>query len=1325
MRGFAVVFAALIAWCHADIYLHNMRGSNNRLDEANRDRDNANRLFDSQNNNRGGYNVGKLFFYEGEIVPFEWTNQHGCGNGYNKCDLVVQVMCGPNVRDGATTTTIPEQPSNCANNDCNNDDRFGMHEDYDYYMNCKYRSRNAGLFTADRNLNGQTARFTRQNENGNRRGYECPEERDHYPYWHPSPWVDVAIFTNDPSRCDYYRNETENLVGRHYCWIPDAFYHSKVSQGGNGNQGFIPNTEAKCLKLNAKGEPLMTFMTTQSNVEYATLQSTVAAEFARCNDAVDSAVTQCNLLGTQAAINSCIARFVSTSTISEDALAAAVPSCIAGSQFPELHPSGSVCPVCLQAGCAAKIIPTNTSITSNNGCPDGFAIDPFSAGSCLPTNCLTTSTFESMKDVDARRAAYLKANSKVLVNGTQAQCVQRATLTQDCYNSQIKKAQWVRADPHQAKYPFLEAPICAQNLWSRPNHLGNGVNGFQNGFNLSIPSFNQENCVARLRYNITTADYNNLDPYNSGQVNSSLNKQGNDQSARIRINEYHGIPTSDSANPWTNARGYLFKNNPRVQIFDFTTQVRYCNTGTLVAADPTSCVDANGKRTLSQATFCPMPFPVLRVNAATGQPLQPLKCVDNATNPSVAGFDPSTTDRDFTLQLAINTAQLGRTFQDRTHTFDVAARNVSTQELCNNMYSLNVRGKRGNIVQTYPGTEYDFVPNRLHVAEGDCIHFQWTGSNTNPNNNDGQGKEGTDRSNVALTENVRGQGGRGVNNYGGFGRAGTTWTTKGQEPGLEPWTYMAQPTMADIQCNWTFPTAHPTEWKFCALPRFNRTTGAPLCEWKARPFTNTSLPNGGRNITWGACDTNFTIDSLNQKLCVRTVCQTGGYWPRTPNPTRWGPNDTLDGSIWGTPDALKFGAFGMNHPEHLDNVTRWGFLGLNRDQLIDLAILDNVQLGGELSELDDAGTYFNLDPHQVSGVGTYFYMCTRNNNFSNRGQKGKIIVSSAPETGASIGSNGGAVGVSANTAFMPMTASKAFAKNDYAISVPKQSVPIGVTVQMKVLSPDASKPDVLWVGPSTLSAIKQFSSTRLTNPSRRAASVLGEDTWIDVSIQDATHIAYRIHGPSVQAIASPTLPVTVIFVDSEGNKLYQSVQPFNGNREIADVWLTSMAVVQLLERGQLTISITAGQDTVSAPLLPVPGSGSPLQIKMPISVSIAQGKVYHWAEDPNLKDCVAQAGSVMGCNFRRTEIANPVFKSGYVTFSVGGSVASPAGGYYQVEPGSNVGLIVGVTAACVCVTLIVVLSAIYFRKRPEQWAAFKAWGPNTMKGIKRSLASSV
>ena len=71
--------------------------------------------------------------------------------------------------------------------------------------------------------------------------------------------------------------------------------------------------------------------------------------------------------------------------------------------------------------------------------------------------------------------------------------------------------------------------------------------------------------------------------------------------------------------------------------------------------------------------------------------------------------------------------------------------------------------------------------------------------------------------------------------------------------------------------------------------------------------------------------------------------------------------------------------------------------------------LSIVQFGGEMSELDDAGTYFDLGPQKVTQSGVYYYMCSRNNNFTNRSQKGKIIVSRNALTFGRIGWNGGSV----------------------------------------------------------------------------------------------------------------------------------------------------------------------------------------------------------------------------------------------------------------------------------------------------------------------------
>ena len=144
-------------------------------------------------------------YYTNTIIPIRWTTQHNCGDN-NDCQIILQYACegdlGTNIRDGhpqnsrgdTCTDTIPE----LLDEGIYNNERYGKHEDFAYYQRCKQRNRNTRLFTADRNLRGRSSLYTRQNPNGNRYGFECPEERDYYPYQAESDWRDIAILTSDP-----------------------------------------------------------------------------------------------------------------------------------------------------------------------------------------------------------------------------------------------------------------------------------------------------------------------------------------------------------------------------------------------------------------------------------------------------------------------------------------------------------------------------------------------------------------------------------------------------------------------------------------------------------------------------------------------------------------------------------------------------------------------------------------------------------------------------------------------------------------------------------------------------------------------------------------------------------------------------------------------------------------------------------------------------------------------------------------------------------------------------------------------------------------------
>ncbi|CAM2699620.1 unnamed protein product [Rotaria socialis] len=456
------IILLLINAIFTDIYLHNPRGSNDRHNEKTPKRTNDNLSFDSENNPRGGYNVGDngtMYYYTNSILAIQWTNQHSCNDVNADCTIILQYTCGDQLRDGMSTTTIPVTV------DGENNATYRLTEDLTSYLNCRVRSRNKNLFTANKGPQGDSSIYTRQNTAGTQYGYECPEERDYYPYWQPTDWIDIAILTNRQDLCSYYRQNSQNVQSRFACSFT--------------------------IKAN---------------------------------------LIQANKLGI--------------------------------------------------------ILPNNKE-------------------AC-------------------------EAYNGSLVNG--------------------EKPSWVEF-PSNNQAP----PDCYSPPYTTENHLGDIQGSDMAVYNWTLPSTSAAKCVLRVRYNISTSDYD-------GWNVSSKNNSGN----LYIMKEF--FPNASVAEQ----RGYRYKANPEIQLFD---------------------------------------------------------------------------SLNLTFQLAINTAQYGRVFQDRSYVFEIRQRPAAYQDTP--IYNLNVRGRRGNIVQVYPAIEYDFVPNRLEIPPNSYVHIQWIGSNTSPAGS-GQGQENTDRSNLLL-----------------------------------------------------------------------------------------------------------------------------------------------------------------------------------------------------------------------------------------------------------------------------------------------------------------------------------------------------------------------------------------------------------------------------------------------------------------------------------------------------------------------------------------------------------------------------------------------
>lgn len=681
----------------------------------------------------------------------------------------------------------------------------------------------------------------------------------------------------------------------------------------------------------------------------------------------------------------------------------------------------------------------------------------------------------------------------------------------------------------------------------------------------------------------------------------------------------------------------------------------------------------------------------------------------------------------------------------------------------------------------YPGTEYDFVPNILEVSRGDCIHFQWTGSNTNPNNNDGQGKQGTDRSNIALLETIRGEGGRGVLRYGGAGAAGTTWTTMSMEPGYETYRANIVPTMFDVQCD---SSANP-----------NRATHMYNTPYPAWRYCTNCMASSFRPVMMSAtmgnmCPTGYMLQEC--RMCDGACCDGTGaichrindtcsFMDRPANPTTFSGVgvDARDpgfagfgsGQI-GVLDSQKFGQWGNSHPEHLDNVTAWDVWAMTREDFTNLATLDNVQFRGEMSELDDAGTYFDLAPKRIGGpTGSMYYMCTRNNNFSNRSQKGKIRVTDNVEETVQCSTTGCAASASTAPMLSEMGSQSISGpqpglmdESAATVSVPMGAMPQGKLQEVQVMMVPSTgmtdtSSDVVMVGPGNLVATPSFMQFQLKTGSGRRRQEAQTGVWVDVAQREtgSNKLWIQIQSPDSGVIREwrrmiwgwlqargittwePWMCVALNFgsdsvnvqlgIPPTGVLAYEVTIPqmkvaafnsalWSGSLNIMASFPTEMDVNMTMNMTNRMCSSSAYWGTIPLD----PETGKPITIVIPVAAAFSYGAIYRWPINNRTTACFMQG---IGCDAVFTDDNRETIDDATCSGGTCSMTRTQAGGYYQVSSANTLALVIGITFGVIIFSALLVGGALYFRRNPDKWESVKEWGPNKYKSLERSLQSRV